>query len=87
MEEQHDDEIEDMLGILQKALLPGYESFEIPSLSGMNSLIGSPISNLELTNVFNVPLIPDPTSNYNVIYIKGCSSHQHLGHLEKVQKR
>lgn len=68
MEEQHNEEIGNTLGILRKALLPGFEAFEIPSLSGMKSLIGSPISNLELTNVFNVPLIPGPTSDYNVIY-------------------
>ena len=69
VEEQHDEERGDTLGILRKALLAGYEALKIPSLSGMNSLIASPVSNLELTNVFSPLLIPGLASDYSAICI------------------
>ena len=68
MEEQHDEERGDTLGISRKVLLLEYEALKIPSLSGMNLLIGSPVSNLELNNVFNLPRIPGPASDYSAIY-------------------
>lgn len=68
VEEQHDEEKGYILGILPKVLLPGYEALKIVSLSGMNSLFGSPVSNLELPNIFNLPLILDPASDYNALY-------------------
>ena len=68
MEEQHDEERGDALGISRKVLLLEYEALKIPSLSGMNLLIGSPVSNLELNNVFNLPRIPGPASDYSAIY-------------------
>ena len=79
-EEQHDEGRRDTLGILRKVLLLWYEVLKISSLSGMNSSIGSPVSNVRLINVqstFNPECLI--ILQWHLQCIKGCSWHQYLG--------
>ena len=80
VEEQHDEGRRDTLGILRKVLLLWYEVLKISSLSGMNSSIGSPVSNVRLINVqstFNSECLI--ILQWHLQCIKGCSWHQYLG--------
>ena len=54
----------------------------------MNLLTGSPVWDLELTNVFKLPLIPGPASDYSTIYsalkVAHCSSSCASGEGTKI---
>ena len=74
-DENDENENTDAFGTLRNSLMTTYHHLKLPSWSGLNSMISEKVSELELTNIFNLPIIPGPPSDYSAMYTALMVAH------------